>query len=252
MKYVLLLLLYIMAFPLTAAEWPVAVDWLTKVTLSTPLTGKVATVEVEAGQQVKKGQLLVALDARLYEAEVKSAQNILKRAKVTFEESQRAFDRATELYDRTVLSTTDYQEAELDYAIATADYHNSQALLTKAKINREYTQIRAPFDGIILERMVNPGETISSEYQVQPLLMIAATGQMLASGWVPENALQNIATGQSIELNIRDDKYRSTVKSVATQYRETQKDTEFLMEFVFTPPAKKGLLPGMRGMAVIP
>jgi len=252
MKYVLLLLLSIATMPLTAAEWPVAIDWLNKVTLSTPLTGKVATAEVQAGQQVKKGQLLVALDARLYQAEVKSAENILKRAKVTYEESQRAFDRAKELYDRTVLSTTDFQEAELDYAIATADYHNSQALLTKAKINREYTQIKAPFDGVVLERLVNPGETVSSEYQVQPLIRMAAASQMLARGWVPANALQNIATGQSIELNIRDKKYTSRVKSVATQYRETQKHTEFLMEFVFTPTAGKGLLPGMRGMAVFP
>ena len=196
--------------------------------------------------------LLAALDARLYEAEVKSARSILQRTRVTFEESQRAYDRAKELYDRTVLSTTDFQQAELDHAIATANYHNSQALLSKARINLEYTQLKAPFDGVILKRMISSGETVSSQYQVQPMLEMAASGQMIARGWLPQNALRNLTVGQSIELNLRNKRLPATIKSAGIQYRESQKDTEYLVEFSFQPPVDHKLLPGMRVQAILP
>lgn len=253
MKTALSLLFFgLTALPLAAAEWPVTIDWQYKVSLSTPLTGRVASVNVDVGDRVTEGQLLAALDARLFEAEVKSARSILQRNKVAFEESERAFERATELYDRTVLSTTDFQQAELAHAIATANYNNSQAELAKAKINREYTQIRSPFAAIVLKRHVNSGQTVSNQFQVQPMLELAELGKMMAIGWLRDSAVQELTTGQSVKINLGGKQVSAVIKSIGTDFRDENNDSLYRVEFQFQSPEGMRLFAGMRGQVVIP
>lgn len=247
-----LFILGLITTPLGAAEWPVIVDWQNKVTLSTPLTGRVASVSVNVGDQVAEGQMLAALDTRLFEAEVKSARSILQRTKVTFEESERSFERAKELYDRTVLSTTDYQLAELEHAIATANYNNSQAELAKAKINREYAQIRSPFAGIVLKRHINAGETVSNEFQVKPMIELAEMGKMMATSWLPDAAVQAMSSGQKVKINLGGKQISATIRSVGTDFREENNDSMYLVEFLFQSPEDLRVFPGMRGQVVIP
>ena len=247
----LIFLLFSMT-PLSAAEWPFTLHWTETLTLSTPLSGKIDNVKVETGDMVKQGQLLATLDARLHQAEVKRARSILSRNKLTFEEALRSYERAKELYDRTVLSTTDFQQTELQHAVAEANYHQSQADLTKARTNLEYTRIVAPVDGMIIERLVHPGETINNELQVQPMLRLAKTDDMLARAWLPAKDIQKLSIGQEIELKIQEMTLKSKITSIGAINRETQKMTEYAVDMNFTPPTDKRLLPGMRGQAILP
>lgn len=252
MKIISPLLLLLLMSSLPAEEWPITLHWAETITLSTPLTGRIDSVKVEPGNQVKQGQLLATLDARIYQAEVKRAQSTLTRNKLTYEEAQRAFERAKELYDRTVLSTTDFQQVELEYAVSRSNYHNSQASLAKAKINHEYTQIHAPADGIITERLIHPGEIVNSQFQVQPLLRMATTGQMIARAWLPAKSLEKIAVGQQLELNIQKQTMPSTIKAIGLTKLETTKGNEYAVDLAFTPTKNILFLPGLRGHVTLP
>ena len=251
LTFVLVLLLFFFQ-PLAAAEWPVVLHWPKVITLSTPLAGKVESVKVAVGDRVKKGQLLATLDARLQQAEVKRAKSRLTRDKLAWEEAERAFKRARELYDRTVLSTTDFQQAELSHTMALANYHDSQAALAKARVNLEYTKIRAPTDGTITERLIHPGEIVNSRHRVQPILRLAATSQMLARAWLPAKALAGLAAGLPVKLKINQQTIEARIKSIGATHHETQTTTEYAVDMIFTPPADGHLLPGMRGQAIFP
>ena len=116
-------------------------------TLSFKIGGVIAQVGVDAGDVVRKGQQLAALDLREIDAS-------LARARSSAAKSERDAARARRLYADSVMSLSQMQDAETAAEIAEAD-------LRAAAVNRRYAVIVAPFDGVVLERRAESGETIS-------------------------------------------------------------------------------------------
>lgn len=141
------------------------------VPLTTPVTGVIKSVFVNAGQRVKKGQPLLALDATLYEARVMEAEAGLDRVKEEALDAERELARAKELYSRAVSSTTEYDAAKLRNARSGAAAREAQARLMIARKNLEYSILRAPFDGVVVERRAEPGMYVATAYQA-PILII--------------------------------------------------------------------------------
>lgn len=141
------------------------------VPLTTPVGGVVQSVFVKAGQRVKKGQPLLALDATLFEARVMEAEAGMDRAREDSLDAERELTRAKELYSRAVSSTTEYDAAKLRNARARAASKEAQARLIIARKNKEYSLLRAPFDGVVAERRVEPGMYIATTFQ-PPILII--------------------------------------------------------------------------------
>src|SRR5512143_1176999 len=117
-------------------------------TLSFPLTGTVKTVEVEAGDQVAKGQTLVTLDTSLWEAKVKEAE-----AEVTAAEANERFLRR---------SGSDQEHIDA----ANADIERAQASLQAAQATLAQATLTAPFDGVIAAFEISPAETVVPGQQV--------------------------------------------------------------------------------------
>lgn len=117
-------------------------------TLSFPLTGTVKTVEVEAGDQVAKGQTLVTLDTSLWEAKVKEAE-----AEVTAAEANERFLRR---------SGSDQEHIDA----ANADIERAQASLQAAQATLAQATLTAPFDGVIAAVEISPAETVVPGQQV--------------------------------------------------------------------------------------
>ena len=110
--------------------------------LSFPLTGTVKTVEVKAGDQVKKGQTLVTLDTTLWEAKVKEAQAALTAA------------QANEKYLFRIGTDQEHIDA------ANADVEQAQAVLDSANATLAQATLTAPFDGTIASVDTSPAETV--------------------------------------------------------------------------------------------
>lgn len=115
--------------------------------LSFKIGGVVEAIAVEAGQSVRAGDLLAALDLR----EIDSA---LRKAKSAAAKAERDLDRARRLYADSVVTLSQLQDAETGAEVARAD-------LEAAEFNRRYAVIVAPTNGTILRRTADPGETVS-------------------------------------------------------------------------------------------
>ncbi len=155
------------AEPRTAQVKPAGQAWL-----AMPVSGVVEQVYVSAGQQVKKGDRLVALERALPEAELKAAETIMQSAKGDRDEAKRELDRARELYDRTLLSTVDLQKSRLDYQRAEADYQQKRLAWLRARYAFDKSVLKAPFDGVVRERRVEPGEYVASEFSPRVLIVL--------------------------------------------------------------------------------
>jgi multidrug efflux system membrane fusion protein len=143
------------------------------VPLTTPVSGVVKSVSVTAGQSVKKGQVLLALDDTIYQARVTEAEAALSRLKEESAEADRDLKRAKELYDRAVSSTTEFEQAKLRYARADGLYREAQAKLTIARKNLEYSTLRAPFNATVSKRLAEPGMVVSAEFQPATLIILS-------------------------------------------------------------------------------
>lgn len=161
---------------------------LTKVDISSELSGVVRSVDVEENQRVRAGDVLAELDkTRLTaqvergEASVEAARARVTDAQTTFRETEKALARARQLAQRGMTTdqalegaTAARDRAASAVAIAEANLAITVAELKLQQADLEKSTIYAPIDGIVLTRSVDPGQTVASSLQAPVLFVIAA------------------------------------------------------------------------------
>ncbi|WP_417671843.1 efflux RND transporter periplasmic adaptor subunit [Roseibium sp.] len=123
------------------------VEAVQTVDLSFQVAGKLADLAILESQEVKKGDLIAHLDPTDYERAVREAKLRLNQAK-------QDLDRLETLRDRSVISQKSYDDQKNEYDLAIE-------ALAAAEQNLEYTEIHAPFDGIVTRRLVDGFTTVS-------------------------------------------------------------------------------------------
>ncbi len=204
--------------PVVSAEnYPALLQWSQRVELSTPLSGVIRDVMVQPGEKVAKGTVLLQLDDQLLISRVKSAQANLRNQEEHYKEIQRELDRTTELYNRTLISEHELQVAKNNEAQAKAELEKARTAVVQSKSNMQYSQVRAPFNVLILERNAEPGKVISAELKPEALLIVAESDRMQAQLYVNESKLSSLSKGQAAQVHVNDKIYTATVKSIGLE-----------------------------------
>jgi len=165
-----------------AGELTAHVEWGERVTMGTLVPGVVQKVNVIQGQQVAAGDLLLSLDQRSYRAQLAAAQAMQKQAQVMLEEAKREYERAQELYDRTVLSQHEFTVADIGLKKAEAEASSAAAKLAHARMQLDYSQLKAPFSGVVVEVNASPGEAVTAADRVPELLTLADDRHLQVTG----------------------------------------------------------------------
>jgi membrane fusion protein (multidrug efflux system) len=153
------------------------------VTLAAELPGTVRDISFEAGEDVRRGDVLVRLDTSAEEAQLAAAQADASLARVNLE-------RARRLRQGEANSQADLDAAEARAKQADATVRNLQATIAKKTI-------RAPFDGRIGIRQVELGQVVS---QGTPIASLQSVTPMRADFWLPQQALAEVRIGQRARL----------------------------------------------------
>ena len=117
-----------------AADLPAVVGWLQRVELGTLVSGVVSEVHVRPGQQVRRGDKLLSLDSRGFASQVSRRTAEHQYAQAALKEAQREDERAIELYDRTVLSDFERNQALVALKAARAVAERARAALAGTKL----------------------------------------------------------------------------------------------------------------------
>lgn len=172
-------------------------------TVGPQVSGKVSKVLVDVGDHVSEGQPLVILDRVLYEIEVDQVRAELGTGQIALEDANGRYERIAELWN-----SEDPVVARqlLDDTKAAADQAKSrleqlQAAVRHAESRLEYTIIRAPFDGVVAQRLVDPGEPVSS-LTVTHLLQIQQIDILELLFTLPQSLLGVINEGDTIRYQI--------------------------------------------------
>lgn len=153
--------------------------------LSSRIQGTIDTLFVREGTPVVKGQTLVQLDNRDVRAD-------LARVSAEVENTKAQLDRMTKLYTQDAVSRQEMENATRAYKVAEA---TRKAVLAQLS----YTIVKAPFDGVITEKMVEAGELASPG---QPLLRMENPRQLRLNATVAEGDLKSVSLGDKIAVVI--------------------------------------------------
>lgn len=142
------------------------------VELTTRVSGVVETVLVKPGQKVRKGAVLLRLEPTLLRARLDEAAAEVTRAEVEEADAKRDLDRAQELYERTVSSTSELDAAKTRHARAQAIVSTAKARRTIAQKNLDDAELKAPFDGQVGAVPGMPGTVVAADCQPRPLVVL--------------------------------------------------------------------------------
>lgn len=135
--------------------------------IASQVNGRVQEVLVDVGDTVKKGQALITLDPAFFEAETAQRRAALQAANVMVKQSKLKYDRMEELWNNGVEPATTQQmrdDARSAYDLALAQAEQARQGLRYAETQQNEATIRAPYDGIITDRLVDPGEQVNSMF----------------------------------------------------------------------------------------
>ena len=198
-----------------ATEINAVLDWSDHRKLGTTVSGKVGKVMVRPGMKVKKGDALLSLDQRNFDVRVQQTRAAMTHARLLIEEAQREQDRAIELYDRTVLSDYDRQQADIGLANAQAVLSKAKADYEQARLDKEYSQLNAPYDAVVLNVYVAPDEVVVNETESRVMLEIARADEMLASTTIDGNQVAALEIGQKMDVAFRGQWIQGEIHSLS-------------------------------------
>lgn len=232
---------------LLAEEIPARLQWAERLEMGTPVSGIITRIDAEPGQRVRRGDVLVHMDDRAIRASLEEDEAQVRRLEIARAEAELEYERAQEMYDRTLISQRDLSVAEIEFAMADAQFVAARARLTRTRLDLEHSRVRAPFDALVLARHVGAGQMVNNELQVTPLVTIAADDAMLALGQVDERRLQELREGQDVEVQVGERRYPGTLGALGLEPVDGGADAaRYRVTVRFTPPAEHGLRAGQQ------
>lgn len=226
-----------------------------EVNLSPDVAGEIIQLNVEEGDSVVKGMLLVKIRPDNYlsalqraeaslnqqKANLLSARASLARARATFDRAKLELDRSKTLYEQEVISTSDWELAQQSFKVADNDYKSAQAsveaaryivkssraALDDARENLRKTSVFAPISGTVSKLSVEQGERVvgTSQFAGTEMLRLANLNEMEVRVDVNENDIIRINVGDTAIIDV--DAYThldKKFKGVVTQIASTAKD----------------------------
>lgn len=206
------------------------------------IQGFVVDLNVDAGDKVKKDEVLLRIDDREIKEQVAQAEALLKTAQANLSESQRDFDRYKKLYEEQAVSQQQFDRSRTAYDVAKASVGRATARLEEARAQLSYSVVRSPFDGVVGERKVNvgdlvtPGQYLLNVFRPGTVELVAPVGEQYAE-WVKEN------TPVLVEIPSLGLKQKTTIREVVPVRDEKTRTITVKAQIKDQP----GLEPGLYG-----
>ena len=201
------------AFPARAGQFDCLVEPRQSIDIRPATEGLIARILVQRGDMVRAGQVLLELDSR----HERIAADIAKfKAEMTGTISSREnrveylsqkSTRREKLAKQNFISIQERDEAVAEHRLAEAELVDARELRTLAGLEQRRASehlrsrtIYSPIDGVVVDRMVNPGEMADNREARKPLLKLADISVLHVEALLPINAFQSVKLGQAVDV----------------------------------------------------
>lgn len=208
------------------------------ISVTTRVTGVVDNILAERGAEVRKGQPLATLDQREFELDRRAAEETLSL-------SQLEYKRYQELFKQNLTSQAELDARKSKYELARVEFE-------KAKLVIDRSVIRAPFDGVVVDRFVRLGQKVLLD-ESAPLFKVMALDPLLARVYIPEQALASARSGMDVEVEATEIPGVKTTGKVSFLSPVVDPASGTVQAMVkVARDAKKALRPGMSVQVAFP
>ena len=212
---------------------------VTEVKISPDVSGEIVELNVEEGDRVQKGDLIIKIRQDVYislkdraEAFLNSTRAQYRQQKASFDQAEQNYNRNLDLYEKRAISLQEFEASTAEYEMASeqlkaAEFNieSATASLREAEENLTKTVIYSPIDGIISSLSVEKGERVvgTSQMAGTEMLRIADFNMMEVLVDVNENDIIRITKGDTADIDV--DAYPGrTFKGVVTQIANSAKN----------------------------
>ncbi|MCS7237413.1 MAG: efflux RND transporter periplasmic adaptor subunit [Thermoguttaceae bacterium] len=210
---------------------------------------RIVRISVRAGDPVEAGQVIIELDREAFEAQLRQAEAALEAAKASFAQALDQYQRAQRVRETNpgAISQQEFNALESQYRAAEANRAKAEQAVAEARVRLDYTTIRAPQNGIVVDRLAEEGD-------------IAQPGVPLLTIYDPRSLRLEVAVMENLGLHVNvGDRLRVYVDSLKREFEgivdEKVPQAEamtrsFLIKVKL--PEDPALFEGMFGRLVIP
>jgi len=186
----------------------------------------------ENGEPVRRGDILVQLDDTALRDALASADAATRAVTQAFDQAQRQHERMKTLRTSGMVSQQAVEDAEVRRNNLLSDLEAAKARVVQARQQLQRTEVRAPFEGIVSERKVSPGDTAQIGKE---LMKIIDPTSMRFEALVSADNVGSIKAGQAVHFRVNgygDQEFAGKVRRVNPAANPTTRQVELVIDFV--------------------
>lgn len=163
------------------------------------VSNRITNVYVDLGDTVQQGQVMAKVYDATYRDQFQQAQSQLEQSRSSYVRDSLQFQRQKELYDKDLISSTEFDEARAAFQSSKAQLESSQASLTESRENLNNTEIKSPVYGVVLSRNISEGDLASNG---QIAFEVANLIGLQARVYLPLEEWRNVEIGQQVSFRV--------------------------------------------------
>lgn len=228
-----------------------------EVTLHAKVSGYVSKINVDFGDKVKCSQLLATLEVPELDAELASAQAAKQKAEADHNNAHLIYSRLQSVNKEhpNLVAQQELDTAQANDLTATAAIAAAKANFEKYQTMVSYTQIIAPFDGVVTHRYADPGTLIqagtASDSQALPLVRVSDNYRLRLDFPVTVDYVKDIQLGAAVEVRVDSLNNKTFTGTISRFTREVDDKTRTMITEIEVPNSNLELMPGMYASVVL-
>jgi len=215
--------------------------------IGSKLLARVLQINLKAGQNVRAGDVLVRLDDTDLRARLEQAKAAQAAAEATLEQAASDERRFGSLVKTNAVSRQKYEETATALRSAEAGLNRTREAVKEAQATLDWATIRAPIDGLVIDKKVDVGDTVSPG---QTLVTLFDPKRMQLVASVRESLAHQLQIGQNI--GVRVDGLGMTCNGTVSEIVPQAQSASRTFQVKVTGPCPAGVYSGMFGRLLIP
>ncbi len=168
-----------------------------KASIASRLIGYIKELDVQVGQAVKQGELLFSIDSADIKSQIAQANAAYQQALAGLRDAKLDFDRFRKLFEEESVSKQQYDKVRLQYSVAQQNVAAAKSSLNQAKEQLHYANVRAPFDGVVVEKLAVAGDLAAPG---KPVLVIENATSLSVQTEVAGDLFAVLRLGDKVEI----------------------------------------------------
>jgi RND family efflux transporter MFP subunit len=222
-----------------------------EVELHAKVTGYVSKMNVDFGDKVKAGQLLATIEVPELQAELDNAQATGQKAEADYTNANLIYSRLQSVNQEhpNLVAQQDLDTAQANDLTTTATIAAARANVEKYQTLVSYTQITAPFDGVITHRYADPGTLIDA--QGKPLVRVSDNYLLRLDFPVTVDYVKDVKLGDSVVVHVESLNGKTFTGKISRFTQDVDDNTRTMITEIEVPNPGLELIPGMYATVVL-